>query len=88
MEIKVSKAFYGMTFIWNTLKKYLPANITDNIRGMRSFKDLTGAVFDVAEQDINRFEDIFNHLRDEKRIDFEIGRAKSLPELTEEGGYA
>jgi hypothetical protein len=87
MELKVSKPFYGMTFIWNTLKKFLPANITDNIRGMRAFKDLTGAVFDVAEHDIARFDDIFDHLKEEKRIDFEIGRAKSLPELKEEEGY-
>jgi hypothetical protein len=50
--------------------------MVDNIRGMRAFKDMTGAVFDINEEDIDRFEDIFTHLRNEKRIDFEIGRAK------------
>jgi hypothetical protein len=58
---------------------------------MRCFKEMDGVVFDVAEDSIDRFEDIFNHLRDEKRIDFEIGRCKNLPELKEDdsaiGGY-
>lgn len=51
---------------------------------MRAYKDLTGAVFDIRDEDIQRFEDIFNHLKDEQRIDFEISRAKSLPELKED----
>lgn len=58
--------------------------MSEMIRGMRAFKDNDGAVFDVPEDCIDRFEDIFNHLKDEKRIDFEIGRAKSLPELKED----
>lgn len=57
---------------------------------MRAYKDMTGAVFDVSEEDIERIEDIFNHLKEERRIDFDIGRAKQLPELKEDenfGGY-
>ncbi len=58
---------------------------------MRCFKDMSGAVFDVADADIERFEDIFNHLKEQNRMDFEIGRAKTLPELKEDenmaGGY-
>lgn len=45
---------------------------------------MTGAVFDVSEDQIGRFDDIFIHLREEKRLDFEIGRCKELPELKEE----
>lgn len=51
---------------------------------MRAFKDMSGGVFDIPEDDIDRFEDVFKHLKEEKRIDFEIGRAKSLPELKED----
>lgn len=58
--------------------------MTDQIRGMRSFKEMDGAVFDVPEEMIERFEDIFSHLKSEKRIDFEIGRAKALPELKDD----
>jgi hypothetical protein len=28
-ELKASTPFYGVSGIWNVLKKYLPANITD-----------------------------------------------------------
>jgi len=45
---------------------------------------MTGVVFDVSEEHIDRFDDIFKHLAEEGRIDFEIKRAKTLPELTEE----
>lgn len=51
------------------------------------FKDMTGAVFDVAEDQIARFEDVFNHLKEQKRIAFEIGRAMKLPELIEENSF-
>jgi len=45
---------------------------------------MDGVVFDVPEDCIGRFEDIFNHMKEERRIDFEIGRAKNLPELKED----
>lgn len=51
------------------------------------FKDQMGAVFDVPEDHIQRFEDIFNHLRDQRRISFEFGRAKTLPELREDDSF-
>ena len=62
MEIKLKTSFYAVSFVWNILKKFLPANIVDNIRGMRAFKDLTGAVFDINEEDVERFEDVFTRL--------------------------
>jgi hypothetical protein len=58
--------------------------MNDSIRGMRMFKDANGAVFDVPEEHLQKFEDIFDHLKDQQRINFEIGRAKSLPELKED----
>eukprot|EP00350_Pseudokeronopsis_sp_OXSARD2_P002754 CAMPEP_0170546402 /NCGR_PEP_ID=MMETSP0211-20121228/4755_1 /TAXON_ID=311385 /ORGANISM="Pseudokeronopsis sp., Strain OXSARD2" /LENGTH=215 /DNA_ID=CAMNT_0010850855 /DNA_START=1684 /DNA_END=2331 /DNA_ORIENTATION=+ len=91
MEVKYTHTIYNPSYVWNMLKKYLPPQITDSIRQMRCFKDMTGACFDVQEDDIDRFEDIFTHLHKEGRITFEIGRAKSLPELKEDetsGGYS
>ena len=51
---------------------------------MRAYKDMTGVVYDVPEDAIERFEDIFSHMKDEKRIDYEVERAKTLPELKED----
>ena len=45
---------------------------------------MNGVVFDVPEDSIERFEDIFSHMKDEKRIDYEVERAKTLPELRED----
>ena len=55
---------------------------------MRSFKDMNGAVFDVPDDLAERFEDIFSHLRDQNKLDFEIGRAKALPDLKEDDSAA
>jgi len=55
---------------------------------MRMFKDQQGAVFDVPEEFIQRFDDIFNHLKDQRRINFDIGKCKSLPELREDDSFA
>ena len=52
------------------------------------FKDQQGAVFDVPEEFIQRFDDIFNHLKDQRRINFDIGKCKSLPELREDDSFA
>jgi hypothetical protein len=74
----------AISYVWGVMRKFLTDDIHSNIRGMRMFKDQTGAVFDVAEENVQRFEDIFGHLRDQRRINFEIGRAKTLPELRED----
>lgn len=51
------------------------------------FKDQTGTVFDVPEEHIQRFEDVFNHLREQRRINFEVNRPKTLPELREDDSF-
>ena len=66
------------------MRKFLLPEITEAIRGMRMFKEQNGAVFDVPEDQFERFDDTFNHLKAESRINFEIGRCKSLPELKED----
>jgi len=45
--ITLKKPFYSVSLVWNILRRYLPEQITSAIRGMRCFKDNTGAVFDV-----------------------------------------
>jgi ATP-dependent RNA helicase DDX21 len=64
IEIKLEQRFQAISFIWGILRKFLTQDIVDAIRGMRMFKDQTGAVFDVQEDHIQRFEDVFNHLKD------------------------
>ena len=93
MDMKFRQPFYAMSFVWNILRRAAPQAITENIRGMRTYKGMDGVVFDVPEDQIERFEDIFSHMMSERRVDFDIERAKVLPELKEDdsagrgGGY-
>ena len=87
IEIKFDQRFMAISYVWGVLRKFLTQDITDSIRGMRMFKDQQGAVFDVPEDHIQRFDDIFNHLREQRRINFDIGKCKSLPELREDDSF-
>ena len=46
-----------------------------------------GAVFDIYEDQYQRFMDNFDHLRDQEgdRLDFMVDRCQDLPEVVEEG---
>ena len=84
MEMKFNQPFYAVSFVWNILRRVLPQAVHEQIRGMRAFKDMDGVVFDIPDTEIDRFEDIFNHIKGEKRCDYEVERAKALPELKED----
>lgn len=81
VQMTVDKPFYAVSLVWTILRKFLPENITNNIRGMRTFADMTGAVFDVAEEQFDRVTDIVEGLGD--KTDFKLARATQLPELRE-----
>jgi hypothetical protein len=83
----MEKPFYAVSLVWNVLRRYLPELITQNIKGMRCFKDSTGAVFDVQAVDAQKFEDIFENETSKARVDFKVRRATELPELKEDQGY-
>jgi hypothetical protein len=68
----LENSFNAVSFVWNILKKFLPEAMVNSIRGMRMFKDQKGVVFDVPDEHIQRFEDVFSHLKAEKRIDFQV----------------
>ena len=83
-QIVLEKPFYAISFVWNVIRKYCPETISTQVKGMRAFKDMTGAVFDVPDHLSNRIEDIFSHECEERRVDFKFSRAKELPELKED----
>lgn len=88
MEVKFNNQFNSVSYVWSMLKRHVPETIVNSIRGMRMFKDQKGVVFDVPDDGIQKFEDIFNHLKTENRIDYHVGRAKDLPDLREDGDFA
>jgi len=62
----------------------VPESISAQVKGMRAFKDMTGACFDIPDSFAGRVEDIFNHEAEERGLDFKIERTKELPELRED----
>lgn len=60
-QLTMDKPFYAVSLVWNVLRRYLPEAMTQNIKGMKCFKDNTGAVFDVLASDSDRMSDIFEH---------------------------
>ena len=79
----MSKPFFAVSLVWNILRKYCDEATTQNIKGMRCFKDNQGAVFDVHSSNVSRFEDIFEH-ETQRSTDFKVERATELPELKED----
>ncbi len=69
-QLTMDKPFYAVSLVWNVLRRYLPEKITSSIKGMRCFKDSTGAVFDVSAGDAERVEDIFEHETSGRKVDF------------------
>lgn len=94
-QMILDKPFYSVSMVWNVIRRYAPDQISQNVRIMRAFKDMTGACFDVPSDIAQRFEDIFKYEESERRVDFKLTRAKELPELKEDdrmmggqgGGY-
>jgi len=80
----LDKPFYSVSMVWNMIKRYVPDQLSQQLRIMRAFKDMTGACFDVPSNIAQRFEDIFKYEEQEKRVDFKVSRAKELPELKED----
>ena len=68
------------------IKRYWAPRIADTIRTMRSMTDGSGVCFDIYSNQADGFMDNFTHLKStqSRRVDFEVSRCKTLPDL--EGG--
>lgn len=73
-----------MGLVWNILRRYLPEKISHGIKGMRTLASQQGAVFDVEEQHVKEFQEIFDDTRGKR--DFEMTKCEQLPELFEGDG--
>lgn len=90
LTIKIHSTINGRLSVQNVysiLKRYWPPQLADNVRSMRGIRSGTGAVFDIYEDQFQRFMDNFEHLKDQEqdRLDFTCERCQELPDLIEEG---
>lgn len=62
------------------IKRYFPNSMTDRLRGIKGLNDLSGIVFDIDEDQADRFIEIAQHLREtDSKIDFEVQKCLELP---------
>ena len=68
------------------IKRYWAPRIADTIRTMKNLTDGSGVCFDLFSNQAEGFMDNFTHLKStqSRRVDFEVARCKTLPDL--EGG--
>lgn len=54
---RTSSEFRGPGYIWGWLKNNFKPEVTDRVKGMKKLADSKGAVFDVAEEDKEAFDE-------------------------------
>lgn len=83
-DLQTEEEFRGVSYIWGILRRLLPQNITDAIKGMRMYNDKKGAVFDVPEEMADTVMELFNNEKESRRhMTYSVSVAKELPDLFE-----
>lgn len=83
-DLQTNEEFRGISYVWGILRRLLPQNIVDVIRGMRMYNSKKGAVFDVPEEHSSSLLDLYQNEKDSRRsMSYQIEIAKELPELFE-----
>jgi len=82
--VETDNEFRSTSYVWGFLKRHFDVEVTEAIKGMRSFKNHLGAAFDVPEKYGAMFEKFIEGTTDHKG--YELKKAESLPEFEEEAG--
>lgn len=83
-DLQTNEEFRGVSYIWGILRRLLPQDITDAIKGMRMYNDRKGAVFDVPEEHADRVVELYDNEKDARRnMTYTLEVAKELPDLFE-----
>lgn len=83
--VETDVEFRNLSFIWIYLKRHFPAEVTDNIKGMRAFVNKRGAAFDIPEQYDEQFQEFIENNPTIRT--YTLKKAETLPEF-EEDPYA
>lgn len=93
-NLQTNEEFRGVSYVWGILRRLVPENVTNEIRGMRMYNDRKGAVFDVPEEHVDRLQSLYDNEKEQRRsLSYSLEVAKELPDLFEQdagpvsGGY-
>ena len=84
-NLQTEHEFNGVSYVWGILRRLLPQDIVDSIRGMRMYNDRKGSVFDVPEEHAERVDDLYKNEKEQRRqMSYTLEVAKELPDLFEQ----
>lgn len=71
------------------MHRWWPPRLADSIRTIKAIKNSLGALFDIYEDQYDRFMDNFEHIYNSEgdRLGFEVERCHELPELQEDDSF-
>lgn len=80
-QLQTVRPFNSASFCWSCLRRVVPQEILDKVKGMRTFSNMQGAVFDIEEADAKHVELAIKNF---KSADpgFTLSKCDELPELT------
>jgi len=80
--IKCNRKFEHNGYVWALLKRIVPDDVRNKIRGMRAFKTMDGVAFDYPEAENQTFEEI---IYNDKLygVNYKLQKEEQLPELAE-----
>ncbi|EGR28753.1 hypothetical protein IMG5_169500 [Ichthyophthirius multifiliis] len=82
--VKAPHEIRGLGYIWNWLKSNFDIEVVDRVKGMKKCADSLGAVFDVAESDIVKFEEYIQNIADGAKKGLLLEKATVMPKLEDD----
>lgn len=80
-QLDTDREFQSASFAWSCLRKVIPQPILDKVKGLRTFKTMKGAIFDIEEADLKEVELAIKSFKSHSP-GFKIFKCETLPELT------
>ena len=69
------------------IRNYFPTTMADRLRLIRGLKSMNGIVFDIDEDQADRFLEIAQHLKEtDSKIDFQVNKCLELPQMEDADG--
>jgi len=79
-QIETDSEFRAASYVWSCLRRVIPQSILDKVKGLRTNKNMKGAVFDIQEADCKEFELALKSFKNPKP-GFVISKCETLPEF-------
>lgn len=81
-KLDTDHSFNSASYAWSCLRKVISQDILNKVKGLRTYTNMKGAIFDIEESDVKEVELAIKSYKT-PHSNFVIAKAESLPELTQ-----